>query len=179
MSALCCILRSIFIGEFYSHTFIVKSLHNNKISPVPSKKPLAILDYYSFSTTGIKLKQNCAFILRASLHNISQQTCAWFYFVLLSFIVLSPFFKRLYVSHLPMLSSLVLLTGEMIRMPQCKLEQLERFEAPAASGLPILLIHIGSQVQRRQSQIHKFKEFAKISNFETNFTSDTPSEVAW
>ena len=32
----------------------------------------------------------------------------------------------------------------------------------AASWLPILLSHIGSQVKRRQSQSYKFKEFAKI-----------------
>ena len=37
---------------------------------------------------------------------------------------------------------------------------------PAASWLPILLSHIGSQVKRRQSQSYKFKEFAKITNFE-------------
>ena len=30
--------------------------------------------------------------------------------------------------------------------------------------LSILLSHIGSQVKRRQSQSHKFKEFAKTSN---------------
>ena len=36
---------------------------------------------------------------------------------------------------------------------------------PAASWLPILLIHIGSQVKRRQCQSYKFKEFAKISKF--------------
>ena len=36
---------------------------------------------------------------------------------------------------------------------------------PAASWLPILLSHIGSQVKRRQSQSNKFKEFAKISNY--------------
>ena len=36
---------------------------------------------------------------------------------------------------------------------------------PAASWLPLLLSHIGSQVKRRQSQSYKFKEFAKISNF--------------
>ena len=36
---------------------------------------------------------------------------------------------------------------------------------PAASWLPIPLSHIGSQVNRRQSQSYKFKEFAKISNF--------------
>ena len=49
-----------------------------------------------------------------------------------------------------------------------KLEQLERLrseDAPAASWLPILLSHIGSQVRRRQSQSYKFEEFAKISNF--------------
>ena len=52
--------------------------------------------------------------------------------------------------------------------PQMKLEQLERLrskDTPAASWLPILLIHIGSQVKRRQSQSYKFKEFAKIPNF--------------
>ena len=34
----------------------------------------------------------------------------------------------------------------------------------------------------RQSQSYKFKNIAKISNFEnwqTDFTWDTPSEVAW
>ena len=64
-----------------------------------------------------------------------------------------------------------------------KLEQLERLrseDTPAASWLPILLSHIGSQVER-QSQIYKFKEFAKIQilEFERNVTHDTPSEVAW
>ena len=49
---------------------------------------------------------------------------------------------------------------------------------PATSLLPILLSHIKSQVKRRQSQSYKFKEYAKISNFETNITRDTPSEVA-
>ena len=39
--------------------------------------------------------------------------------------------------------------------------------------------HVVPQVKRRQSQSYKFKEFGKISNFETNITSDTPSEVAW
>ena len=34
---------------------------------------------------------------------------------------------------------------------------------PAASWLPILSSHVGSQVKRRQSQSDKFKEFAKIS----------------
>ena len=46
-----------------------------------------------------------------------------------------------------------------------KLEQLECLrseDTPAASWLPILLSHIGSQVRRRQSQNYKFKEFAKI-----------------
>ena len=37
--------------------------------------------------------------------------------------------------------------------------------SPAASWLPILLSHIGSQVRRRQSQSYKFKEFAKIFKF--------------
>ena len=48
-----------------------------------------------------------------------------------------------------------------------KSEQLERLrseDTPAASWLPILLSHIGSQVKRRQSQSYKFKEFAKILN---------------
>ena len=36
---------------------------------------------------------------------------------------------------------------------------------PATSWLHIPLSHIGSQVNRRQSQSYKFKEFAKISNF--------------
>ena len=49
-----------------------------------------------------------------------------------------------------------------------KLEQLEHLrseDTPAISWLPILLIHIGSQVKRRQSQSYKFKEFAQILNF--------------
>ena len=36
---------------------------------------------------------------------------------------------------------------------------------PAASGSPILLSHIGSQVKRRQRQIYKFKKFAHIFKF--------------
>ena len=50
-----------------------------------------------------------------------------------------------------------------------ELEQLERLvlRIPlAASWLPILLSHIGSQAKRRQSQSYKFKEFAKISNYQ-------------
>ena len=49
-----------------------------------------------------------------------------------------------------------------------QLEQLERCILkipPAASWLPILLSHIGSQVKRRQSQSYKIKEFAKITKF--------------
>ena len=49
-----------------------------------------------------------------------------------------------------------------------KLEQLERLhseDTPAASLLPILLSHIGSQVKRRHSQRYKYKEFAQITNF--------------
>ena len=43
----------------------------------------------------------------------------------------------------------------------------------AASWLPILLGHIGSQIKRRQSQSYKFKEFAKIwmCKYEVNLTS--------
>ena len=67
--------------------------------------------------------------------------------------------------------------------PRVQLEQLECLrseDTPAASWLPILLSHIGSQV-KRQSQSYKFKEFAKISNFEEkkSITHDTLSEVAW
>ena len=50
-----------------------------------------------------------------------------------------------------------------------KLEQLERLRSempPAASWLPLLMIHIRSQVKRRQSQGYKFKKkTAKNSNF--------------
>ena len=49
-----------------------------------------------------------------------------------------------------------------------ELEQLERLRSeytPAASWLPILLSHIGSQVKRTQS--YKFKEFVKISKRHT------------
>ena len=44
-----------------------------------------------------------------------------------------------------------------------ELEQLECVLRipPAAPWLPILLIHIGSQVKTRQSQSYEFKEFAK------------------
>ena len=48
------------------------------------------------------------------------------------------------------------------------LQQLERLgsqDTPAASWLPILLSHIGSQVKRRQSQSYKIKEFAKFFEF--------------
>ena len=43
-----------------------------------------------------------------------------------------------------------------------KLEHLRSEDTPAASWLPKLLSHIGSQVKIRQSQSYKFKEFAKI-----------------
>ena len=46
---------------------------------------------------------------------------------------------------------------------------------PAAPWLPIPLIHIGSQVKRRQSQSYKIKIFAKMKKI----TRDTPSEVSW
>ena len=48
-----------------------------------------------------------------------------------------------------------------------KLEQLERLRSeipPTATWLPILVIHIRSQVKTRQSQ--RFKKIAKYSNFE-------------
>ena len=49
-----------------------------------------------------------------------------------------------------------------------KQEQLERLhseDTPTAPWLPTLLSHIGSQFKTRQSQIYKFKEIAKSSNF--------------
>ena len=51
-----------------------------------------------------------------------------------------------------------------------QLEQLERLRSeipPAAPWLPIPVIHIRSQVNRRQSQSYKIWKIAKISNFET------------
>ena len=62
--------------------------------------------------------------------------------------------------------------------------QLEQLECLHSEDTPRCLMithmsHIGSQVKITQSQSYKFKEFAKISNFEKNFTCDTPSEVAW
>ena len=49
---------------------------------------------------------------------------------------------------------------------QFQLEQLEGLRSehtPAAPWLPILLIHIGSQVNKtRQTQTYAFNEFAKI-----------------
>ena len=51
---------------------------------------------------------------------------------------------------------------------QYELEQLELLRSeipPAAPWLPILVIHIRSQVKTTQSQSYKFKKIAKISNF--------------
>ena len=68
---------------------------------------------------------------------------------------------------------------------QYKLEQLERLCSeipPTTTWLPIIVIHIRSQVKTRQSQKCKFeKKCQKIQfwNFARNFTHDTPSEVAW
>ena len=67
-----------------------------------------------------------------------------------------------------------------------KLEQLERLRSeipPAAPRLPLLVIHIRSQVKITQSQSYKFLKIAKISNikfwnFARSFARDTPSEVA-
>ena len=53
---------------------------------------------------------------------------------------------------------------------QEQLEQLERLHSeipPAASWIPILVIHIRSQVKTRQSQSYKFEKIAKNSKFET------------
>ena len=53
-------------------------------------------------------------------------------------------------------------------LEQKKPEQLERLcseDTPATPWLPILLIHIGSQVKTGQSKSYQFKEFAKSSNF--------------
>ena len=50
-----------------------------------------------------------------------------------------------------------------------KIEQLERLHSeipPAASWLPILVIHIRSQVKTRQSESYKLKKIAKNCNFE-------------
>ena len=50
-----------------------------------------------------------------------------------------------------------------------ELEQLERLRSeipPAAPWLPILVIHIRSQVKTRQSQSYKFKKIAKNPNFQ-------------
>ena len=49
-----------------------------------------------------------------------------------------------------------------------QLEQLERLRsenAPSASWLPILLVHIGSQVKTRQSQSYKCKKMPKFIFF--------------
>ena len=67
-------------------------------------------------------------------------------------------------------------------MVHVKLEQLERLRSeihPATPWLPILVIHIRSQVKTRQSQSYKFKKIAKNWNFARNFTCNTPYEVAW
>ena len=48
---------------------------------------------------------------------------------------------------------------------KCKLEPLHSEIPPTATWLPILLIHIRSQVKTRQSQSYKFKKIAKNSNF--------------
>ena len=40
------------------------------------------------------------------------------------------------------------------------------WDSPPAPWLPILVIHIRSQVKTRQIQSYKFKKIAKNSNFE-------------
>ena len=70
-------------------------------------------------------------------------------------------------------SSTLLLLAKVISL-QCKqncdkvymkVERLCSEDPSTAPWLPILLIHIGSQVKTRQSQRYKFKEFAKTSKF--------------
>ena len=73
----------------------------------------------------------------------------------------------------------------MAKQGLSQLEQLERLrsEIPAAAPwLPILVIHIRSQVKMRQSQSYNFWKTCqkyKFLNFARNFTHGTPSEVAW
>ena len=57
----------------------------------------------------------------------------------------------------------------MVETSLVKLEQLERLRSeipPAAPWLPILVIHIRSQVKTTQSQSYKFKKIAKTSYVE-------------
>ena len=89
--------------------------------------------------------------------------------------------KLIHVSKSGPRGSLSYWKYDMCYIYRCELEQLERLrseDTPAASWLPTLLSHIGSQVNRKQSQSYKFKEFTKISNILV-FTHDTPSDVAW
>ena len=75
--------------------------------------------------------------------------------------------KILYISKRTSKSMMAANFGQKINISM-KLEQLERLrseDTSAASWLPIPLSHIGSQVKRRQSQSHKIKKIAKISNF--------------
>ena len=66
-----------------------------------------------------------------------------------------------------------------------KLEELERLRSeipPATPWLPILVIHIRSQIKTTQSQSYKFKKNCQnfqFWNFARNFAHDTPSEIAW
>ena len=62
-----------------------------------------------------------------------------------------------------------------MKVKQRRLEQLERLRSEITHThpppwLPILGIHIRSQVETRQSQSYKFLKIAKNSNFEINFT---------
>ena len=81
-------------------------------------------------------------------------------------IVLGCFNGTEAIYHCPSASEVILKRMNKTTCTKSKLEQLER----------LLMIHIGSQVKTR-CQIHKFKEFAKISNFEINLMRNTPSEV--
>ena len=64
------------------------------------------------------------------------------------------------------------------RQKELELERLHSEDTPCRPWLPILLIHMGSQiiVKTRQSQSYKFKEFTKTSNF---WILKKKIEVAW
>ena len=68
---------------------------------------------------------------------------------------------------------MIILILDSIEVFKIKLEQIERLrseDTSTTSWLPILLSHIRSQVKRRQSQIHKFNEFAR----QTSWNQYTP-----
>ena len=75
-----------------------------------------------------------------------------------------------------------LITPGEVHNEQEHLECLCSEETPTASWLPILLesYWIPSQKKTKSNlQIQRICQNFTFSNFETNFTRDTPSEVAW